>query len=346
MAGGRKRQRRFSRPATPWVLVLTSSFLMTEIPANLRKLAQQVGGDEAPAFLEAMVAGESRRPALAWLRERPQPPPFAVEPPRAWQPDWVDGLAVGEAAGRHPLHEAGHCYCLDLSSVFTGRVFMDLPAGLRVLDLCAAPGGKSLLAWRALRPRELWCNETIRKRTAPLIDNLRRCRIPDCRVTSLDPAELAQRAPGAFDLVIVDAPCSGQSLMARGRPAPGGFHPATINMNSRRQRRLIAEASRCVRAGGWLAYITCTFSPRENEGVLQWFLRRRADFRPLEVPALRAFSSRLADFPCHRLLPQQGHGAGGFCALLQNQAEPGPAPEPPPLPLVWSPPPPRPGDQD
>jgi len=121
-------------------------------------------------------------------------------------------------------------------------------------------------------------------------------------------------------VVIVDAPCSGQSLLAKGSQVPGCFHPVTMNKNANRQKRILANSAQIVAPQGYLAYMTCTYAPAENEQVCEWFLNRFPDFQPAVVPHLAPFQSHLTALPCYRLWPHQGLGAGGFTALFQNQA--------------------------
>jgi 16S rRNA C967 or C1407 C5-methylase (RsmB/RsmF family) len=120
------------------------------------------------------------------------------------------------------------------------------------------------------------------------------------------------------DVVIVDAPCSGQSLLGRGKESPGCFHPATINMNSNRQKRILANSAAVVSPGGYLAYLTCTYSMKENEEVVRWFLKKFPMFAPQKVDALAGHESCYCEFPCYRLWPHDGEGAGGFAAILKN----------------------------
>lgn len=297
------------------------------LPNQAHKLARQLFAEDdqrRQAFTEALERGGAQRHALVWMRERPEPPPFQIVPPLPWQPAFVDQLIEGQQAGQHPLHEAGSYYCLDMSSVFAASVMsaihLDVPAV--VVDVCAAPGGKSVFAWRLLKPALLLANETIRKRTRALIENLSRCGVSPAVVTSCDPAVLADACGPCAPVVIVDAPCSGQSLIARGKENPGCFHPATINLNANRQRRILAHSARLVARGGFLAYITCTYAEKENEGNARWFLRQQADFSAVEVPSLAAHQSHLADFPCYRLWPQDGAGAGAFAVLFRRAGEP------------------------
>lgn len=288
----------------------------------MRRLAGRLFEPEAEqeAFLDALVSGKQARPALAWCESRPEEAPFRSLPPAPWQPDWVDHVEPLQNPGRHPLHEGGAYYCLDLSSVFAGGVLSQLPSSPSlVVDCCASPGGKAILADRALAPQLLVANEVIGKRLPALISNLERCVRSPWQVVSAEVEKLAEALGAAADLVLVDAPCSGQSLVARGQEAPGAFHPATINLNVNRQRRILAGAARLVRPGGHLVYSTCTFSPRENEGNVSWFLRKHPTFRAL--PSAVHADHQVPDqdgIPTYRLLPHQGWGAGGFVALLQR----------------------------
>jgi 16S rRNA C967 or C1407 C5-methylase (RsmB/RsmF family) len=234
----------------------------------------------------------------------------------------VDRVPIEDRPGRHPLHEQGAYYCLDVSSVFSASVLFAVSSAPElVLDVCASPGGKSIFAWRLFQPPRLVANEVIGKRTAALISNLQRCRVRPAAVMSRDSSILADVCPGSADVVIVDAPCSGQSLIARGKPSPGCFHPATINMNANRQRRILACAARVVAPGGYLAYLTCTYAQKENENNAAWLMKQFPQLRPLAVPRLAAFQSHLADFPCYRLWPHQAIGAGAFAIILRDESD-------------------------
>jgi 16S rRNA C967 or C1407 C5-methylase (RsmB/RsmF family) len=276
---------------------------------------------EQAAFLQTLTDPQPYPPCILWLQPRPSKIPFAVEAPLSWQVDCVDRLAIDTAAGAHSLHQTGHYYCLDFSSVFAASVLQALPERPSVvLDLCAAPGGKSLFAWRLLQPDSLICNETINKRVGMLIGNLKRCGVKPVIVLSNDPSHLALRLPQTANLVMVDAPCSGQSLLAKGEQAAGCFHPVTIKKNAQRQKRILACAAQLVASQGFLAYMTCTFSTEENEQVGQWFSRKFPQFEPWSVPHLAAYQSHLSEMPCYRLWPQAHIGAGAFTMLFRNTA--------------------------
>jgi 16S rRNA C967 or C1407 C5-methylase (RsmB/RsmF family) len=291
-------------------------------PSNLLlKLSRKLFSDEEDrkTFVEALTHPQGFSPAIVWTKPRPEEVPFEVLSPLPWQPDSVDRLAIGERAGQHPLHNKGYYYCLDFSSIFEASILQALPQPVdTVLDLCAAPGGKSLLARAILKPENLLSNEVIRKRVKILISNLKRCGATDALVFNLDSQVFAEQLSHSASVVIVDAPCTGQSLLAKGDKALGCFHPVNINKSASRQKRIIANAAQTVAGGGYLAYMTCTFSSEENEQVGDWLMKKFPQFEPVDVPFLRTYLSHLADFPCYRLWPQSGLGAGGFTALFQN----------------------------
>lgn len=245
-----------------------------------------------------------------------------------WLPDWIE-IATGEARPSKTIHhDRGEIYLLDLSSTFAAaalsveelsRIFLGAADKNRVvLDMCAAPGGKGILAWRYLNPSLIVANEVIRKRTAQLISNYQRCLIDPAIVSSCDPGLLAKLIPGRADLVIVDAPCSGQSLLLKGLAAPGAFHSATVALNERRQRRILANSAKTALPGGFLLYSTCTFSREENESNVEWFCKSFPNFSATEIPLLSRYRSTLSEEPTYRLAPYHGFGAGAFVALFRN----------------------------
>lgn len=155
------------------------------------------------------------------------------------------------------------------------------------------------------------------------MSNLKRCGIEVAHPISFDPSILAAELAQMADLVLVDAPCSGQSLLAKGEKNPGCFHPVTIGKNANRQKRILANAAQTVAPQGFLAYMTCTYAVEENEQVSEWLLERFPQFEAVEVPALSAYRSGLTALPCYRMFPQTGLGAGAFTILLQNRGAAG-----------------------
>lgn len=292
-------------------------------PSNLLlKLSRRLFDDLAvrEQFIQALTQPKSFPSCIIWCRQQPESLPFTVSKMADWQPNFVDCLPLSEKPGRYSLHESGYYYCLDFSSVFAASTLLAISQPIQtILDMCAAPGGKGIFGWRLLQPNLLVANEAIGKRLGMLISNLKRCQISPTAVTNIDPQIWSQRLPSTCDLVIVDAPCTGQSLLAKGDKAPGCFHPTLINKNASRQKRIIAHSAQVVAPQGYLAYMTCTYSVEENEQVCEWFLARFPQFQPINIPHLVNYQSRLATIPCYRLLPQDGIGAGAFTVLFQNQ---------------------------
>lgn len=292
--------------------------------ALIEKQALALFGDspEKERFIEALVEGTIREPALIVLQDRPEIKAFPKERPLPWQPPFVVRVVESFKASKHPLYAKGAFYSLDFSSVFAASVMLAIDeTPRRVLDLCASPGGKAVFAWRAFQPELLVANEPIRNRVKFLRGNLERCGIERSVITALDPSVFGRKAADAFDLVIVDAPCSGQSLYAKGETAEGAFDPKMIDINVSRQRRILGNAARCVRPGGHLLYMTCTFSRKENEKVVEWLRGEYPEFQPVEVADLREFQSAYSEDPAYRLFPQNGLGAGAYACLLRRDGE-------------------------
>ncbi|MDX2216618.1 MAG: RsmB/NOP family class I SAM-dependent RNA methyltransferase [Oculatellaceae cyanobacterium bins.114] len=278
-------------------------------------------------FVDALIHPKPFHPCILWCHPKPENLPFETELPLSWQPDFIDRLAIATKPGQHPLHQAGYYYCLDFSSVFAASSLLAIAKPVQVIvDVCASPGGKSLFAWRALQPQLLMSNEVIGKRIGALLSNLKRCRSADQAtsqathqvITSLDSKILAQEIPQTADLVIVDAPCTGQSLLAKNEKNPGCFHPVTIKKNANRQKRILANSAQLVGSQGYLAYMTCAYSPEENEQVSEWFLKHFSHFSPVSIPHLDPHQSHLTKLPCYRMFPQERLGAGAFTILFQN----------------------------
>ena len=275
--------------------------------------------EQQDQFVAALTQPGSFHPCILWTKPRRGNLPFAIEPSIPWQPHFIDRLAFGERPGQHPLHNEGYFYCLDFSSVFAATPLLTIDQPVRlVADICGSPGGKSLFAWVALKPEFLLSNEVIGKRIGALLSNLKRCEAKPSVITNLDSSILAEEISGTADVVLVDAPCSGQSLLAKGGKSPGCFHPVNINKNANRQKRIIANSGSIVSPQGYLLYMTCAYSLEENEQVCEWFLERFPHFKPIDVPALNSYRSHLTSLPCYRMFPQTNLGAGAFTALFQN----------------------------
>lgn len=297
---------------------------------------------EQQSFLTAMGNGTSGRTALVKTPRAPEDylPPFECERSRpAWchEDVFIPVARAGDAQGigAHEDYGRGWYYPLDLSSVWETTALSQLARPDRCLDLCAAPGGKTILAQARLSPALHIANEVHPRRLGILRSNLLRSGYDGVYTQRLRPEQWASLAPQSFDLVLADAPCSGQSLLAKGVKNPGCFHPSTLKGNAKRQRSILGYALQTLAPGGHLLYTTCTFAPEENERTITYLLKRHPDLEALEVPGLAPFQSPLAPFPCYRLYPMTGLGSGGFSCLLRQRGEPGALPALPEDLLAW-----------
>lgn len=276
--------------------------------------------DERDEFLEALTAGDAKDQAMIVIDERPELKAFPRVRRLDWQPKFVERIDDTFKPSKHPLYAKGAYYTLDFSSIFSASSILAMDkAPQRVLDLCASPGGKAIFTWKAYHPELLLCNEVMRNRAGYLIGNLHRCKCDNAAVWSADPSIYARKYKAFFDLVICDAPCSGQSLIAKGVDTEGCWDANMIDTNVGRQRRITGHAYHCVRPGGYLMYATCTYSKKENEKVMEWLLGTYDDLEVVEVPHLKEYQSKYSERHCYRLFPQDGLGAGAFVVLLRRQ---------------------------
>jgi 16S rRNA C967 or C1407 C5-methylase (RsmB/RsmF family)/NOL1/NOP2/fmu family ribosome biogenesis protein len=199
------------------------------------------------------------------------------------------GFVLGDGErrpGRHPYHAAGLYYLQDPGAMAVAALVAPRP-GERVLDLAAAPGGKAThLAALMEGQGVLVANDIHPGRARELAGNLERCGVRNAVVTSERAARLAERWPGFFDRVLLDAPCSGESMFHKSAAARDDWSEAAVQGCARRQSELLASAARLVRPRGLLVYSTCTFSEEENEQVAGGFLREHADFETAPLPAV------------------------------------------------------------
>lgn len=181
----------------------------------------------------------------------------------------------------HPLFHAGCYYVQDSSAMFVGHVFRKLLAslrpGVRVLDLCAAPGGKTTDLAASLRESFgddflLVSNEVMKDRVRILDDNVARWGDPNVVVTNVDPAAFASLGE-FFDVVVADVPCSGEGMFRKDAKAEEQWSPELVRMCAARQKRILADAWPALRKGGVLVYSTCTYEESENDDNLEWAAR-------------------------------------------------------------------------
>lgn len=208
-------------------------------------------------------------------------------------------------------------YIQDAGSLLPIRL-LDIQPHETVLDLCAAPGGKaSAIAEQLSANGCLVANENIQSRVDVLRYSLARTQRPFYLSCSHDPTALESRLRGAFDAILVDAPCSGQMLVSKSKHDDNAFSPKHIAHCASRQQRILRSAVSMLRPGGRLVYSTCTFAVEENEDQMSWLCNEfPGAFAPLECDALSRWRSPLQP-GCYRLWPHRDPCAGGFAAGLR-----------------------------
>ncbi|WP_262314672.1 RsmB/NOP family class I SAM-dependent RNA methyltransferase [Lacticaseibacillus parakribbianus] len=221
-------------------------------------------GASAPAFLATFA-----QPVQHGFRENPLRPKAALEVTGPAIP-WSTWGHYGKVAGHGIDHVAGYVYSQEPSAQFVGTTVAPQP-GERVLDLCAAPGGKTThLASFMQNQGVLIANEINTGRARVLASNVERFGLQNAVVTNNDPATLAQALPGYFDRILVDAPCSGEGMFRKDPDAMQYWQPAYPATCAARQKEILTQADAMLRPGGTLVYSTCTFAPEEDEQIAAW----------------------------------------------------------------------------
>ena len=203
--------------------------------------------------------------------------------------------------GKHPYHEMGLYYIQEPSAMSAAALLAPKP-GMRVLDLCAAPGGKSTQLATYLGDRGLLVsNEINTQRSRILSQNIERMGIKNAIVTNEDSFVLASHFPGFFNAIQVDAPCSGEGMFRKLPEAIEQWSPENVAICAARQKEILDNAAVMLKPGGVIVYSTCTFSKEENEDVIEYFLERHPDFTLEEM---------------ERFWPHKVDGEGHFVAKL------------------------------
>ena len=294
---------------------------MSALPAEFLNQMRKMLGDETPAFLRAMEGP----PALALrLNSRRAGAEAAAAAFADGAVPWAaDGRYLREGAkpGAAVAHAAG-AYYVQEASAMAAAAALDARPGEIVLDLCAAPGGKSTQIAAAMKDAGvLVSNDPEPVRARALAGNLERMGASAAIVVCALPDRLAARWPETFDAILVDAPCSGEGMFRRDPAARDEWSPAAPAGCAKRQAEILDRAGEMLKPGGRLVYSTCTFNETENEGSVRAFLARRPDFAPEDFELPGAGSSREGML---RLFPHRLRGDGHFVARLRRA---GAAPE-------------------
>lgn len=301
------------------------------LPQEFQNRMRRLLGGEYEAFLKSYERETAQALRVNVLKIESRAfqalSPFALRPV-----PWTEtGFYYGreDRPGRHPFHEAGLYYIQEPSAMAVGSLGAPRP-GERVLDLCAAPGGKATHLAASMGGQGLLVSNEIHPARAKILSsNVERMGISNCVVTNEKPEVLAQRFPGFFDRIVVDAPCSGEGMFRKEEQAAGMWSLENVSMCAGRQQEILHAAAGMLRPGGILVYSTCTFAPEENEGSVSRFLDSHGEFHVKKVSAWEEFAPGVPEWSgarpetadTFRLWPHRLEGEGHFIAVLQKEGE-------------------------
>ncbi len=297
---------------------------MQELPALFLDQIRNLLGDddEFKAFVQSYEeergCGLRYNPLKFQKEEFLSKMPFSLEPV-SWSREGFFYLNV-DRPGKHVYHEAGAYYIQEPSAMIVTEL-LDPRPGERVLDLCAAPGGKSTQIIGRMQNRGLLVSNEIHPvRVKALSQNLERMGSTCALVVNEKPERLAERFAGFFDRILVDAPCSGEGMFRKEEEAVREWSPEAVMLCAKRQKEILEEAAKMLRDGGILVYSTCTFSGEEDEDVIEEFLQKHTEFiiDMKEIPSdwkaggvLEGFSKGTV-----RMWPHHCKGEGHFAVRM------------------------------
>ncbi len=299
------------------------------LPIDFLNKMEKLLGEEYEEFLSSYempkVTGIRVNPLKRAVEESVAALPFELKKITWAEEGYCVKDSNGLRPGKHPFHDAGVYYMQEPSAMAPAEQ-LEVQPGERVLDLCAAPGGKSTqLAGKLKGQGFLLANEIHPARAQILSQNMERLGIGNAVVTNETPDRLAVRFPEYFHKVLVDAPCSGEGMFRKDENAGEEWSLANVEKCAERQAEVLHAAAQMCRKGGRLVYSTCTFSPEENEQTVVRFLQNHPEFSLCKPIWYEGFSSGRQEWAeCDeisvaetvRLWPHKLHGEGHFMAVF------------------------------
>lgn len=283
---------------------------MNKLPEQfLKRMKSQLPSGEFAEFIHAL---DSSPPVSVRLNPGKMKKKINAKPV-PWC-EWGYYLPYRPNFASDPHWHAGMYYVQEASSMMTGKAIAKARSlcgsSVRMLDLCAAPGGKSTLASNLLRTDDMIvCNEVIRPRTGVLTENVIKYGYPNVVISSNDSADFAKMGQ-VFDIILADVPCSGEGLFRKDPGAMQHWSDENIRTCELRQKRILQDIIRCLKPGGFIVYSTCTWNPGENEAQIEMLTAK--GFELLE------FDDEFAAGGIFQAYPHRLNGEGFFLALLRN----------------------------
>lgn len=304
---------------------------MADLPQSFLDSMKEILGEDYEAFLAGFDGqrqyGLRVNTLKMNLEEFERIAPFHLK-----KVPWISNgyfYEAEDAPAKHPFYSAG-LYYLQEPSAMTPASRLKVQPGERVLDLCAAPGGKATELGAALQGEGLLvANDINTARARALLRNLELFGISNSFVTNEPPYVLAERFPEFFHKIMVDAPCSGEGMFRKNPAVVDSWQEKGPEYFSKLQREIIVQAADMLLPGGMMFYSTCTFSPLENEKTITHLLKERPDMEVIPMEDYEGFAEGLTSYRgevfdescklCRRIWPHKMSGEGHFMALLHKK---------------------------
>lgn len=304
---------------------------MADLPQSFLDSMKEILGEDYEAFLAGFDGqrqyGLRVNTLKMKLEEFERIAPFHLK-----KVPWISNgyfYEAEDAPAKHPFYSAG-LYYLQEPSAMTPASRLKVQPGERVLDLCAAPGGKATELGAALQGEGLLvANDINTARARALLRNLELFGISNSFVTNEPPYVLAERFPEFFHKIMVDAPCSGEGMFRKNPAVVDSWQEKGPEYFSKLQREIIVQAADMLLPGGMMFYSTCTFSPLENEKTITHLLKERPDMEVIPMEDYEGFAEGLTSYRgevfdescklCRRIWPHKMSGEGHFMALLHKK---------------------------
>lgn len=305
---------------------------MADLPQSFLDSMKEILGEDYEAFLAGFDGqrqyGLRVNTLKMNLEEFERIAPFHLK-----KVPWISNgyfYEAEDAPAKHPFYSAG-LYYLQEPSAMTPASRLKVQPGERVLDLCAAPGGKATELGAALQGEGLLvANDINTARARALLRNLELFGISNSFVTNEPPHVLAERFPEFFHKIMVDAPCSGEGMFRKNPAVVDSWQEKGPEYFSKLQREIIVQAADMLLPGGMMFYSTCTFSPLENEETITHLLKERPDMEVIPMEDYEGFAEGLTSYRgevfdescklCRRIWPHKMSGEGHFMALLHKKS--------------------------
>ena len=293
--------------------------MRTPLPERFVETMRETLGEDAERLFTAL----DTEPAVS-IRLNPAKPAECFDGETVGWCKWGKYLAERPQFTLDPLLHGGAYYVQEASSQFVAHLLENCDMeGRRVLDMCAAPGGKTTVYSTLVGRKGLVvANDVSHSRAMALADNVQRWGMGNVVVTCNEPAHIGAFTHW-FDVVAVDAPCSGEGMFRKMDEARSEWTPSAPEVCAERQREILAEAWRVLRPGGTLIYSTCTFNPIEDEGVVEWLMSEYGDeLESVDRVAIGeewgVVRSDIGVFQCFHFYPHKARGEGFFAAVARK----------------------------